>query len=109
MEDIAKTMTFAHMQKGKTMTLEELKEEAKRQGYNLIKKQTHIALKKCDRCRVKPHLMFYARSFDDTYCEFSGFLIQCPKCEKRTEVFKTERQAREAWNIMQEGETYDES
>lgn len=86
------------------MTFEELKAEAKRQGYNLIKKQPYISMTKCDNCGKKPHVWFYARTYDDRTHEFSGFFLKCPECEKSTEVFKTEREAREAWNAMQEAE-----
>ncbi len=71
------------------MTIEELKAEAKRQGYSLIKKQPYIALKKCPKCGKKPVL--WVRSLDGKHkCDCD--------CVWIIEWQKTERQARIAWN-----------
>ena len=71
-----------------TMTFEELKAEAARQGYSLIKKQPYIALKKCPKCGKKPGL--WVRDIDE-------IKYDC-ECVRIIEWKRTDRQARIAWN-----------
>ena len=77
------------------MTIEELKAEAKRQGYSLVKKQPYIALKKCPKCGNKPVL--WVRTIDDKQ------KYDCD-CVWIVEWQKTDRQARVAWNEAIENE-----
>lgn len=72
------------------MTFEELKAEAKKQGYNLIKKQKYIALKKCPKCNKKPHHVYY------TVSKMFGYGCDCYV----TKPCKTDREARIAWNDL---------
>lgn len=73
------------------MTLEELKAEADKFGYKLIKKPKPMPpLAKC--CGVKPEVWFV--SGDYGYNE-----VQCPKCGADVSA-TTERDARLAWNRM---------
>lgn len=77
------------MKVGAKMTIEELKAEAKRQGYSLIKKQPYIALKKCPKCGKTPLIWF--RNIDNK----KQYMCDCDRVIKWQ---KTERQARIAWN-----------
>lgn len=77
------------------MTLEELKAEAKRQGYSLIKKQPYIATKKCPICGKKPGCWISGK----------GYLFECD-CDRDIEWAKSNRQARIAWNKAIEREEY---
>ena len=74
------------------MTLEELKDEASRQGYTLTKKITYEPLKKCV-CGNK-------RIYQDTtaYPEIYGKYYYCNKCKRKGEIAKTWYQARANWN-----------
>lgn len=69
------------------MTFEELKAEADRQGYNLVKKQKYISLKPCPVCGKKPSEWFN-RGLHTYKCE----------CDKHYQWFATNRAARIAWN-----------
>lgn len=69
------------------MTFEELKAEANRQGYNLIKKQKYISLTKCPMCGEKP----------EQWC-WKGLLSYKCRCDKHNGWFSTDRAARIAWN-----------
>lgn len=71
------------------MTFEELKEEAKRQGYNLVKKPTYIPLAKCTcgaKLSVKAKWTVY------------GHAYKCIKCGLESIPAKTQKNAREYWN-----------
>ena len=71
------------------MTFEELKEEAKRQGYNLVKNPTYIPLAKCScgaKLSVKAKWTVY------------GHAYKCIKCGLESNPAKTYKQARENWN-----------
>ena len=89
------------------MTFEELKEEANRQGYNLVKKyQPMPKLNRCPICGRLPKVRY----------DISTIYISCPsrKClhgpvvDRRAKdgvcliisKSEAERQAREAWNNM---------
>ena len=72
------------------MTFEELKAEAARQGYNLIKKHRYISLLKCPDCGQKPC------QWHDAVSGMIGFSCYCKK--KDIHWRKSERYARIAWN-----------
>ena len=74
------------------MTFEELKEEAKRQGYSLIKIQKYIALKKCPKCNKKPQYGYYPS------LNMNGYGCECYEAKP----CKTDREARIAWNDLVE-------
>ena len=72
------------------MTFEELKAEAEKQGYNLIKKRPYVSLLKCPYCGKKPAYWNSAVSNKVKY-----------KCEcKSTDWIKGDRAARIEWNRM---------
>lgn len=71
------------------MTFEELKAEAKRQGYGLIKKRQYIGLQKCPICGKKPQQWISGVTGKTRYkCE----------CGDATEWCSADWRAREAWN-----------
>lgn len=86
------------------MTFEELKAEADRQGYNLVKKHGKMPkLLKCPFCGRVPKVRW------EDFCKFT--YVSCPtnNCLCGPEVdrvglrltkVEAERQAREAWNEM---------
>lgn len=76
------------------MTLEELKAEAKRQGYKLIKEKPYIALEKCPKCGKKPRLRVYVGT--DQY--------QCDCTNRSMGWYRNESKAKEAWNERVKGE-----
>lgn len=69
------------------MTIEELKAEAERQGYNLIKKQRYISLVRCNICGEKPQQW-----------TFKGLFSYKCRCHKENGWYATDREARTAWN-----------
>lgn len=73
------------------MTYEELKEEASKLGYKLVKKQKYISLAKCKNCGKKP-VEWYTTN---------GMAYEC-ECGKRAEGVSV-RVARMAWNRLAEG------
>ena len=77
------------------MNLEELKAEAAKLGYNLIKKQPYIKLYQCTCGKKKPSKWFY-------YAEESNGMMfyKCDNCELSALPAKTDRQARENWNQL---------
>lgn len=77
------------------MTFDELKAEAKRQGYNLIKIQKYIPLTPCV-CGAKRSVKVYCTRF--------GNVCMCSNCGKSTEEVKSARKARTAWNELMERE-----
>lgn len=72
------------------MTFEELKEEAKKQGYNLTKIQKYIALKKCPKCNGKPQYGYH------TTLRMIGYGCYCYEAK----LCKTDKEARIAWNDL---------
>lgn len=78
------------------MTFEELKAEAKRQGYNLIKNNPIEKLLPCI-CGCKQREHWYSAP-DATE------ILVCKKCGKRAEG-KNEREAKHNWNEMIKSET----
>lgn len=71
------------------MTFEELKAEAEKQGYNLIKKQPYIKLLPCT-CGYKK-IETFRYYYGNWFCE-------CPKCGNRSDVCSSERKAKINWN-----------
>lgn len=70
------------------MTFEELKAEADRQGYKLIKKSQYIRLERCPQCGKYPRL----------WCGQRGIYYSCH--QYNSEPCKSERAAKLAWNRM---------
>lgn len=77
------------------MNLEELKAEAAKLGYNLVKKQPYIKLSHCTCGEKKPSELFY-------YTEENGEMrfYKCDNCGLSALPAKTDRQARENWNQL---------
>ena len=71
------------------MTLKELKEEAKKQGYVLVKEPTYEPLAKCS-CGEKRSVKFFWGS--------NGHYYKCVKCGLKGEPSKKKMVARENWN-----------
>lgn len=80
------------------MTVEELKEEANKLGYNIIPKTTYIPRKKC-RCGSRPSVYF---------CN-GGIIKRCNSCGLETKVCKNEKQAHIAWNELVDGVFQDDA
>lgn len=76
------------------MTLEELKEEAKRQGYGLHKIQAYIGIVKCPACGKRPKAKVSIGNQTRYECE----------CGKSTGWYKSDKKARAAWNELIKGE-----
>jgi len=72
------------------MTLDELKAEAKRQGYKLIKDNPMPKMLPCV-CGSK-HRTQWSRA--------DGWYYECDGCGRKAKPGKTERKARENWNRM---------
>ena len=70
------------------MTLEELKAEAAKHGYRLIKVPKHIAMLPCTCGHNK-------RS---TWCVDGGYILECLKCGKQGYAGTTRNDARIQWN-----------
>ena len=83
------------------MTFEELKTEAEKQGYKLIKKQPYIPLATCPVCDRRPALWYHVPS---------GEFYKCDICGLTSDFGRTNHEAREKWNRMVfswlEGERY---
>ena len=77
------------------MTLEELKAEAKAQGYRLIKIQPYIRIMPC-KCGTK--------RINHWYYSNKGEFYKCPNCGLEAPLGKNDREARKLWNQMVEGE-----
>ena len=77
------------------MDLEELKAEAAKLGYNLVKKQPYIKLSRCTCGENKPSEWFY-------YTEENKVMriYKCDNCGLSALPAKTNRQARENWNQL---------
>ena len=82
------------------MTLEELKAEAKAQGYKLIKDKPKPKLLKCTRGRK--NFGKWTRNKEDG--SSSEWKIECRKCGKASGWADSERKAIEKWNEMIESE-----
>ena len=72
------------------MTYEELKAEAKRQGYNLIKAKPNIKMIPC----------ICGRNSRSVWHSPEGYYLECRGCGKQSGIGVSERQAREMWNEM---------
>ena len=70
------------------MTLDEIKAEAKKQGYRLVKIKPYIKLKPC-KC---------GRKLLETWFGPDGVYYVCPQCGRKGEHGKTDRDARILWN-----------
>lgn len=68
------------------MTYDELKAEADRQGYKLIRKTPYIRLSRCPQCGKFPKL----------WCGKDGWFYSCHQFI--TEPCKPEKQAKLRWN-----------
>ena len=77
------------------MDLEELKAEAAKLGYNLVKKKPYIKLSRCTCGENKPSEWFY-------YTEENKVMriYKCDNCGLSALPAKTNRQARENWNQL---------
>ena len=73
------------------MTVEELKKEARKLGYTIIKKNPYITLDPCKCGRKKPW-MWPAQDGSEFY--------KCPDCGLRAPNAKNNRQARINWNEL---------
>lgn len=71
------------------MTLEKIKEEARKQGYALHKRQKYIPLLPCPICGKRPRQWFTNMGTVWYGCK-----------DQRTESLKHDKMAREAWNRM---------
>lgn len=76
------------------MTLEELKTEAEKQGYRLIKKPEPLPKIKPCPCGRKRLELWHRNMWSAGYLQ-----IGCPKCKRRGDWGKNEREARELWNM----------
>lgn len=74
------------------MTYEELKTEAEKHGFRLIRKEKYISLKKCPKCGIKPSLWVGA----------DGYTYRCDICGLSSERQKTEKKAKLSWNEVTE-------
>ena len=81
------------------MTFEELKAEAKRQGYNLIKMSKYPTIVKCPVCNKKPERWsrYNAQTHEETY------IVRCPICNHKEEA-KKKTWAVNQWNSWAERE-----
>lgn len=77
------------------MTYEELKIEANKMGYNLVKKKEYVPHKRC-KCGCRGSVWY-----DCIYGKASRFIL-CENCHIRTNSYTSERDAWEEWNKMQE-------
>lgn len=77
------------------MTYEELKAEANKMGYNLIKKKEYIPHKRC-KCGSRGSM------WHDCSSEITTHSIVCKNCSIRTNSHKSEADAWREWNKMQE-------
>lgn len=76
------------------MTVEELKIEAKKLGYNIIKKQEPIKLMRCICGNYKP-VRYWAPN-DKT----GLWYYVCPKCDLKANKSKTKYDAKKNWNEL---------
>ena len=78
------------------MTFEELKEEAKRQGYKLIKDTGYIKFKPCICGCDRRSLV----STINLTTGISGEFYECTNCSMRGPIGKNEKEAKRLWNEM---------
>ena len=78
------------------MTLEELKAEAKKQGYRLTKIKKYQSLKRCN-CGNRPVLW-------NSDCP-KGFFYWCENCDTKSPIATGASQAKKLWNQMFGGES----
>ena len=71
------------------MTLDELKVEAKKQGYRLVKIPERITLLSCPVCGSKKTSQWYG---------YFGRFYRCDNCNFAGSSAKTIREARKKWN-----------
>lgn len=77
------------------LELKELKAEADKLGYRLVKKAEKIKLLPCScGCKKKPTEWVKASS------ENGGWFYKCDYCDKKSEVVATKIGAKRAWNRM---------
>ena len=74
------------------MTYEEIKAEAEKQGYHLIRKEKYVPLKKCPKCGIKPSLWTGA----------DGYTYRCDGCGLSSESQKSMKKAKLSWNEVTE-------
>lgn len=80
------------------MTEAELKAEAKKLGYNLIKSEPYIRLKPCTcGCKRREHWF--------STCE-PYHILRCKRCGKEA-YGNTDREVKQIWNMMIEAEGRD--
>ena len=72
------------------MTFEELKQEAKRQGYNLTKAEPYIRFMPCT-CGFNRRRVCHSPE---------GYEFECMRCGKTGGIGATEKQAKQFWNEM---------
>ena len=75
------------------MTLEELKAEAKKLGYKVVKDNPRVKLLPCTCGRKQIGSAWWD---GETYMWF----YQCPNCGKRAPSHKMQNEARKLWNKM---------
>ena len=83
------------------MTVEELKAEAKRLGYNIIKKPESVKLLPCV-CGHKRVEQYYKHIQGKK--KESGHFYWCQWCGREAEVGKTKIEAKKRWNEAMERE-----
>ena len=71
------------------MTFEELKAEAKKQGYNLVKIPERITLLPCPICGSKR---------TEQWFDHFGTFRKCQSCNFRGDNANTDRKAKKKWN-----------
>lgn len=71
------------------MTLDELKAEAKAQGYKLVKFQPYIRISPCPCGRKQIERWYYPGD---------GIFLKCPVCGRKGPLGRNEREARIKWN-----------
>ena len=76
------------------MTLDELKVEAEKLGYTLIKKSPNIKMLPCT-CGCKRRTEWFSKG---------QIFYSCERCGKKSPLSNTERGAKRAWNEMIENE-----
>ena len=80
------------------MTVEELKAEANKLGYNILKKPEYIKLLPCTCGSVKRKIWYrYSRGEETKYYE-------CLHCGKKSTPGATNNEAKQNWNNMIEAE-----
>lgn len=77
------------------MTVEELKLEAKKLGYNIIKKPESIKLLPC-ACNNKKPKPYYRHVIGKK--NESGHFYWCQQCDMKSEIGKTHIEAKRKWN-----------